>query len=144
MAFFGIESIQVQTVPEDTKGGVEACLLCELQQDTPFHSYFQHIRAGDVVFLKEFTPKTGMQILAAGVVSPGSMVENQAKSCVHVQWAWHGVQHTVAPEDQDASRSRPIYEEFDLAIQREILDLMPRSIHDPFAMVMAAPPALCI
>lgn len=140
MAFFGIESIQVQTVPEGTKGGAEVCLLCEVQQDTPFHSYFQHIRAGDVVFLKEFTPKTGMEILAVGVVSPGSLVKNEAESCVHVQWAWHGMQHAVAAEDHDDSRSRPIYEEFDLAIQREILDLMPRPIHDPFAMVMAAPP----
>lgn len=139
MAFFGIESFQVQPVPEDTKGEAEECLLCESQPNTPFHSYFQHIRAGDVLFLKQFIPRTGMEILAVGVVSPGTMSEIQTRSCVHVQWAWRGVQHAVTAEDHDESRGNSIYEEFDLAIQREIIDLMPISSHDPFAMVMAAP-----
>ena len=139
MAFFGMEGSQVESVPEQSAGSEEDCLLCELNHDAQTHCLFRQLRAEDVVFIKEFTPQTGLVVRAAGVVKPGSFVAGSKGGCVHVKWAWRGERHTVVPEDTDAARGAPFYAEFDLAVQREIIELLPDSGHDPYRMVMELP-----
>ena len=139
MAFFGMDGSQVESVSEQASGMDEDCLLCELNHDAQAHCLFRQLRAEDVVFIKEFTPQTGLVVRAAGVVKPGSFIEGSKGSCVHVKWAWHGEKHTAEPEDTDKAGNAPIYEEFDLAVQREIMDLLPDSGHDPYRMVMEHP-----
>jgi hypothetical protein len=141
MAFFGMDSSEVENVPEGFSCKETECLICEKGQDKRVHCLFHQFRAGDVVFLKKFTPQTGLVVLAAGVVAPGSLIEDKVKTCAHVQWAWSGEKHLVEPEDLDDARGNSIYEEFDLAIQREIMELLPNSKDDPFSMVMATSPS---
>ena len=140
MAFFGMDGSKMEGVPEPSRNEVD-CLLCEPGRDAHTHQLFRQIRAEDVVFIKKFTPQTGMDVLAAGVVEPGSFVKSRTGDCVHVKWLWRGEEHTAVPEDRDAARGDTVYEEFDLAVQREIIDLLPDSGHDPYHMVVDAPPA---
>jgi len=139
MAFFGMDRSEVKSVPDKLPCEETDCLLCEMSGEAQAHCLFRQLRAEDVVFIKEFTPQTGMVVLAAGVVEPGSFVSGKAGDCVHVKWSWCGEKHTAAPEDRDAARGDLVYEEFDLAVQREIIDLLPDSGHDPYHMVVDAP-----
>jgi len=140
MAFFGMNASQVESLPEGFASNTGECLVCEKHDDKQAHCLFCHLRAADVVFLKEFTPQNGLVIFAAGVVTPGSLIENEAGTCAHVHWEWRGERHaTTVPDEVDDARGNPVYEEFDLGIQREIIDLLPHDKHDPFSMVMDRP-----
>ena len=139
MAFFGMDASQVESLPEGFACNSGECLICEKRDDIHAHCLFRHLRAGDVVFLKKYTPQSGLVVIAAGVVTPGSLIENEAGSCAHVHWEWSGERHTARPEDVDETRGDPVYEEFDLGVQRNIIDLLPHARHDPFSMVMEMP-----
>jgi len=138
MAFFGMDSTQVKIMPEKLRCEEVDCLLCETSRDAQAHCLFRQLRAEDVVFLKKFTPQNGLVILAAGVITPGSLVENDSGTCAHVHWEWSGEKQATKSEDMDETRGNAVYEEFDLGIQREIMDLLPDSGHDPYRRVMEA------
>lgn len=125
MAFFGMDSSYREGLPEKLQRRGTEWIVCGKNEDSHAHSLFRQIRPEDVVFIKQFSAQTGLEVLAEGVVLPGHSVEDQAGNYLPVKWAWKGRRHTVDPDDSYPFRVDSIYEEFDLAVQREIIDLMP-------------------
>lgn len=127
MAFFGIDSRYAD--PNDG-------LLSLSDAEPHCHGLSHQLRSGDVVFLKQFAPHRGLDVLAVGSVTRDE-VTDAAGNHAPVSWLWRGCRHTVEPEDLSPFRAEPVYEEFDLAVQRELIDLLPLSRDNPFAMVLS-------
>lgn len=137
MAFWGIDERYAEEGTASIRPDEMGWIVCRQEEALSDHCLFHQIRTEDVVFIKEFSPENGLYIVAVGEVLPGGFVEDGAGGHVAARWLWTGWQHTVEPEDTDTFRRHPIYEEFDIAVQRELIDLLPASGHDPFEMVVA-------
>lgn len=79
----------------------------------------------DIVFLKHYTPQGGLDVTAIGVVQPCHPRGGHEIACVPVRWVWEGNCHIENPEEVNSLRSRALYEEYDIEVQRELLELMP-------------------
>ncbi len=121
MAVFGMESSCVG--PPD---GVRHCGTVCLDRSAAEQNAFHGMRSGDFVFIKEYTPEAGLDVTALGVVLPDDPVEEGR--CLPVDWVWTGAQHIRELDDSDPARSEPFYEEYNLTVQREVLDLLPASL----------------
>ena len=132
MAFFGMDQCYVENMTGESGG-----IVCRTDVSQHIHQLFQQLRSGDVVFIKHFTDQKGLDVLAIGTIAPGCRVEDPTGSHFQVQWLWKGRRHTIDPDDRCPFRAESFYEEFDLAIQRELIDLLPANKCDPFFMVMS-------
>lgn len=135
MAFFGMDQCYVEDMTGESGG-----IVCRTDASLHVHRLFQQLRSGDVVFIKRFTPRRGLDVLAVGAIAPGCRVEDATGSHLQVQWLWKGSRHTINPDDRWPFRAESFYEEFDLPIQRELIDLLPENKCDPFFMVMSGTP----
>ncbi len=138
MAFFGMNPGCGEVLPELAGRDKAGLATCGKEQDAHARSQFREIRPDDVVFIKQYVPQTGMDVTAVGVVMPGLPSEDSAGEHVRVQWVWNGKMHIANPEEDNPLRIDPVYEEFDIEVQRELIDLMPEVKQDPFYMVMHA------
>lgn len=92
---------------------------------------FLSIKAGDIVFIKKFKPQTGLQVKAVGVVLSGYHEETAAEVCVLVEWLWRGEAY-IEEFDEECSRCADLfYEEYNITVQRKIIDLMPDKLQLP-------------
>jgi len=126
-AVFGIDACNAETFLE--RGYVcvdKANEKAEQVLDT-FHS----IRAEDIVFIKSFTPQSGLQVKAAGIVLSDYPAEHDSEVCVPVKWVWRG-RKFIEEFDEKCSRcGDSLYEEHNITVQREIIDLMPSKLQLP-------------
>lgn len=136
MAFFGMDERYAEFSSDKRLGIGQGRVVCRPDETQADQYLFHRIRPEDVVFTKKYTPEKGLYIASCGVVLPGCILEEKEGSYFPVLWLWRGWKHTVDPDDTYPFRGTSIYEEFDLAVQREILDLLPDSGHDPFKMVL--------
>jgi hypothetical protein len=121
MAVFGMESSCIGA-PDGSRHCGTVCLDRAATEENTFHG----IRNGDFIFIKAYTPQTGLDLKAVGVVRPGlPLAEGH---CIPVEWVWAGDKHVSDLDDCCPLRSRTLYEEYNLAVQREVLDLLPTSL----------------
>ncbi len=118
MAVFGMESSSVGP-PDIPRHCGTACMDVAALQGNAFRG----IRAGDLIFIKAYTPQAGLDLKAVGVVLPGRPLAEGR--CIPVDWVWTGDKHVGDLDDCSPFRSEPLYEEYNLAIQREVLNLLP-------------------
>ena len=84
-----------------------------------------HLGIEDIVFLKHYTPQDGLDVTAIGIVQPQHPLPWGGMACFPVRWVWEGNRHIENPEEANGLRGRALYEEYDIEVQRELLDLMP-------------------
>lgn len=119
--FFGIE---VQGSDEFLNHGA-ACLDKSNKTESSLLGIFRTIRTEDVIFLKSFSPQTGISVKAIGVVLPGYPSENSKEICMPVEWYWKGNNLIEIYGETYNHCSDYLYEEHNIWIQRQLIDLMP-------------------
>jgi len=126
-AVFGIDAQDAETFL--TRGFV--CVDKTNEKDGAVLNTFRSIRADDIIFIKEFTPQSGLQVKAAGVALSGYANEDDSEVCIPVEWVWRG-EKLIEEFDEKCSRCGDrFYEENNITVQREIMDLMPGKLQLP-------------
>lgn len=102
-----------------------ACASYTSEGPTPGPTVLRQPETEDIIFIKTFTPQTGLRVEAVGVVTSGSISESDMGSCVHVKWLWEGEKLIENLDDNCPERGDSVYEEYNPWVQREIMDLLP-------------------
>jgi hypothetical protein len=126
-AVFGIDAAHANTL--FNKGYLCVDLARERQEGVL--STFRSIRAEDIVFIKQYTPQSGLTISAAGVALADHPAEMGAFVCVPVKWVWRGKKRIEAEDEQFLRGNDACYEEHNITAQREIIDLAPDKLQLP-------------
>ncbi len=121
--FFGIDEHNAQGFID--KGVV--CIPRAPDGKFELHAIVSRIRNDDVVFIKHCTPQMSLHIKAVGIVQSDYPMQSEEGVCLPVNWVWQGEK---VPENFDevlALCGEPLYEEHNISVQREIIDLLPES-----------------
>lgn len=122
-AFFGIDERNAQgfidnhvvCLPHAPDGGFE------------LHGIVSPIKHEDIVFIKRGTPESSLHIKAIGVVQSDFPVPDIAEVCLPVDWVWQGEKVLENNFDEVlALCGAALYEEHNIVVQREIIDLLPK------------------
>ncbi len=108
---------------------VRHCGTVCMDPSTPLESAFCGIRNGDLIFIKDFTSEGSLDVKAVGVVVHGLPARDG--QCIRVDWVWTGDKHLIDLDDCSPFRTQVLYEEYNLAVQREVLDLLPGALRLP-------------
>ena len=120
-AFFGIDEV-------NTSGFIDHGILCLHHApggEFELRGTVAPIRTEDIVFIKHCTPQSVLQIKAVGVVQADFPERNDADVCVPVDWVWQGEKVLENVDEILALCGEALYEEHNILVQREIIDLLP-------------------
>ena len=126
-AFFGIDELKAQ-------GFIDKNVVCiphTPDGELDLHAVVSPIRYEDIVFIKHCTPEQSLHIKAVGVVQSGYLTESSSGVCLPVKWVWQGEK---VPENIDEALplcGEALYEEHNISVQREIIDLLPEKYRMP-------------
>lgn len=126
-AFFGIDEHNAQ-------GFIDNSIVClPHAPDGRFelHSIVSPIRNQDIVFIKRCTPESSLHIKAVGVVKSDFPARNDAEVCMPVDWVWQGEKVLENFDEVLAQCGYALYEEHNILVQREIVDLLPKRYQLP-------------
>jgi hypothetical protein len=125
MAIFGVGAHYDEDVSEQFISRGVACVGWSEDDAPPAHAILRLLRAGDIVFLKSFTPHVGLIVKAVGVVLVGRVepIEHLGQG-VSVRWVWTGEERIGKLDDKWPVRSVAIYEEHHPAVQARVIDLL--------------------
>jgi len=121
-AFFGIDEHNAQ-------GFVDNSIVClPRSPDGKFalHSIVSPIKSDDLVFIKQCSPHSTLYIRAVGVVQSNIPTKIDAEVCLPVEWVWQGEKALDNLDEVLAQCGEPLYEEHNIMVQREIIDLLPQ------------------
>ena len=125
MAIFGIGAYYDSDVTEDFLKQGYACVGWSEEEAPPAHSILRHLRTGDIIFIKSYTPKYGLTIKAVGIVKEYKVQDvNGLGSCVPVHWVWQGVEKVGILDDKWPVRSVTIFEEQHPEVQNRVINLL--------------------
>lgn len=119
-AIFGFEERVAQGFIE--KGVI--CLPHTPDGKLDVHNTVASIKNEDIVFIKHTQPSS-LQVKAIGVVTSDFPVENDADFCLPVDWVWLGKKEIDHFDEKLLASDQVFYEEHDILVQREILELLP-------------------
>lgn len=126
-AIFGIEE-------RDAQGFIENEIVCfplSLEGKLDFHSIVSAMKNEDIVFIKLCTPRSSLKIKAVGVIQSDFPINSASGICLPVEWVWRG-EKTVENFDEELSLcGNPLYEEHNILVQREIINLLPAKYQLP-------------
>lgn len=126
MAIFGIGSHyeEVDVMNLFISGSV-ACVGWSEKEAPPANAILRHLRTGDIIFIKSFTPQGGLTIKAVGVITDGK-VRNVPRlgQGVSVNWVWQGFHRIGKLRDKWPVRSVTIYEEYHPMVQNKVIELL--------------------
>ena len=125
--FFGIEEHDAQGFID--KGTV--CLPHSPDGKVDLHSIVSPIRNEDIVFIKHGDPETALHIKAVGVVQSDYPDEREADMCLPVTWVWRGDKALENLDEKLNLCGNTLYEEHNIMVQREIIDLLPAKYQLP-------------
>lgn len=127
-AFFGIDERNAQGFIDNRI----VCLPHAPDGNFELHGIVSPIRHEDIVFIKRCTPESSLHIKAVGVVQSDFPVPSDAEVCLPVDWVWQG--EKVLENNLDevlALCGEALYEEHNIVVQREIIDLLPKRYQLP-------------
>lgn len=125
VAIFGIGAHYGYDVSDDFVERECACVGWSEDDAPPAHGLLRHLRTGDIVFIKSFSPKAGLTIKAVGVVTEGRVRDFEDLGAgVPVRWVWSGKEQVGKIDDKWPVRSVTIYEEFHPRVQTKVLGLL--------------------
>lgn len=120
-AFFGIDEV-------NARGFIDHGVLCLHHApggEFELGSTVAPIRTEDIVFIKHCTPQLVLQIKAVGVVKADFPDRNAADVCIPVDWVWQGEKVLENMDEVLTLCREALYEEHNIMVQREIIDLLP-------------------
>lgn len=126
-AIFGIEERNAQ-------GFVDKNIVCFPR--TPdgkleLHSIVSAIKNEDIVFIKHCTPESSLHIKAVGVVQSDYPTDSERGVCLPVKWVWQGEKVLDNLDEVLSLCGDALYEEHNIMVQREIIDLLPAKYQLP-------------
>ncbi len=102
-----------------------ACIGWRAEDNPPADAILHHLRTGDLIYIKSFTPALGLTVKAVGVVMKGLVEDRQGMGRgVPVRWVWTGEEHVGKVRDKWPVRSVTIYEEFHPEVQERVIGLL--------------------
>ncbi len=126
-AVFGIDE-------RGTQGFIENGLVCLPYSDNgmpDLHCTVSAMRRADIVFIKRCEPNASLHIRAVGIVQSDFPITSDDAVCQTVEWVWQG---ELVLENFDETLSlcgEPLYEEHNIVVQRQIVDLLPEKYRLP-------------
>ncbi len=133
MAIFGIGAFwdgKRDVSGEFLSRGV-ACVGWDDQDNPTAHAILRHLRTGDIIFIKSFSPApgAGLTIKAVGVITEGKVREVPDLGYgVAVRWVWPGAvreeRRLGKIADKNPVRTVTLYEEHNPGVQGTIIDLL--------------------
>ena len=120
-AMFGIEESNAQ-------GFLEKNMVCyphSLDGKVDLHGVVSAIKSEDIVFIKHCTPQTSLHVKAVGVVRSDYPAGGGADTCLPVDWVWRGEKILDNFGEELSLCGNALYEEHNVVVQREIIDLLP-------------------
>ena len=128
MAIFGIGAHYSGTTDMSSRFIEQgcACVGWSEQDAPPAHGILRHLRTGDILFIKSFSPQVGLTVKAVGVVTDGRVRDfgSDFGHGVDVRWIWSGEDRIGKLEDKWPVRSVTIYEEFHPDVQKRVIQLL--------------------
>jgi hypothetical protein len=95
------------------------------------HSVVSPIKNEDIVFIKQCTHDLTLHIKAIGVVKSDYPSDGEMGICLPVEWVWQGEKVPENLDEVPALCAEDLYEEHNIVVQREILDLLPEKFRLP-------------
>lgn len=126
-AIFGIEERNAQ-------GFIDKNIVCyprSLDGKSDLHSIVSAIKNEDIVFIKHCTPGYSLHIKAVGVVLSDYSTESDLGVCLPVEWVWRGEKVLDNFDEVLSLCGNALYEEHNVMVQREIIDLLPEKYKSP-------------
>jgi hypothetical protein len=126
-AIFGIEERNVQ-------GFIDKGIVCyprSPEGKLDLHSIVSSIKNEDIVFIKRCTPESSLYIKAVGVVLSDYPTESDLGTCLPVEWVWQGEKVLDNFGEVLSLCGDALYEEHNVKVQREIIDLLPEKYKSP-------------
>jgi len=126
-AIFGIEEHVAQ-------GFLDKGIICYPQSadgKSDFHSIVSTIRNEDIVFIKRCSPESSLHIKAVGVVQSDYPTGSGPGVCLPVEWVWQGEKILDNFGEILSLCGDALYEEHNVVVQREIINLLPEKYKIP-------------
>jgi hypothetical protein len=95
------------------------------------HSIVSPIKHEDIVFIKQCSPQSSLHIMAVGIVQSDFPTAGEDEVCLPVEWVWQGEKVLDNLDEVLALCGEPLYEEHNIMVQREIIDLLPAKYQLP-------------
>jgi hypothetical protein len=125
--FFGIEE-------RDAQGFIDrhtVCLPHLADGKTDLRYVVSPIHKEDIVFIKHCTSSSDLHIKAIGVVQSEFPSERIPDVCLPVDWVWQGEKIVESVDESMPLCGKALYEEHNILVQREIIDLLPQRYRLP-------------
>lgn len=126
-AFFGIDELNAQGFVDNSI----VCLPRTPKGELELHGIVSPIKHEDIVFIKRCTPESSLHIKAVGVVQSDFPTRSDGDVCLPVEWVWQGEKVVENLDEVLALCSSALYEEHNILVQREIIDLLPQRYQLP-------------
>jgi hypothetical protein len=126
-AFFGIEEHNAQ-------GFIEKRIVCiphSPDGESSLHSIVSPIKNEDIVFIKHCTPKSSLHLKAIGIVRSDFQTKSDSGFCLPVEWVWTGEKVLENFDEELSLCGNALYEEHNIVVQREIINLLPKEYQLP-------------
>jgi len=126
-AFFGIEE-------QNAQGFLEKKIVCLPRSPdgkTDLHNIVSPIKNEDIVFIKHCKPQSTLHIKAIGVVLSDYPTESDLGICLPVDWVWRGEKVLENFDEVLLLNGAPLYEEHNILVQKEIINLLPEKYQMP-------------
>lgn len=128
-AFFGIDE-------HNTQGFLEKNIVClphSPDGKSDLHGIVSAIKNEDIVFIKRCTPESSLHIKAIGVVLSDFPDKGYPDVCLPVEWIWQGEKILEDFDEELSLCGNALYEEHNIKVQREIINLLPDKYQLPLA-----------
>ena len=126
-AIFGIEE-------RDAQGFIDKSIVCYPRSPDgklDLHSIVSSIKNEDIVFIKRCTPESSLHIKAVGVVLSDYPTESDLGVCLPVEWVWQGEKVLDNFGEVLSLCGNALYEEHNVLVQSEIINLLPEKYKLP-------------
>lgn len=125
--FFGIEERNAQGFIDRHT----VCLPHSADGKTDLRYIVSPFRKEDIVFIKHCTSPSDLHIRAIGVVQSEYPSERIPDVCLPVDWVWQGEKVVESFDERMPLCGEALYEEHNIVVQREIIDLLPERYRLP-------------
>jgi len=131
MAIYGIGAYHDGTddVSQDFITKNLACVGWSNASAPSLHTILKYIKVGDVIYIKSAPIGQGLRVKAVGIVTSNQLIADpDLGTGLPTKWIWQGNDIITPTNDKYNVRNNTLYEEFDAAIQKEILDRLFKNI----------------
>lgn len=102
-----------------------ACIGWREKEAQPLFAILRHFKIGDIVYIKAHPPQVGLIIKAIGIVVSDNCKETtMLGKGIPIEWVWTGEERLGKFDDKYPVRNITLYEEFNLRVQKKIIQLL--------------------